>query len=381
MPNDSELIRRWRLTLGPYAEQDKSSNLNNADQERDRLLDYLYRREYQDRQYDNDAQDDDYDRRGGREASRLTAPQWLNRVRELFPRSTSETLQRQALERYGLDQLLTDPEVLEKATPSMDLVRTLIQCRSLLPPAAMGAARRLIRKVVNDLEKKLAQKVRNSIIGPRRRGLHGNRAQLSNLDWAKTLRHNLKHYDPESQSLVLERLYFWQRERLKVRWDVIVLVDQSGSMLDSVINSAVLASIFTGLQNVLRTRLILFDTQVVDVSDHIGDPVEVLLGIQLGGGTDIAKAMAYAADKVTTPKRTLLILISDFYEGGSTKNLLSISKRLHDSGVIQLGLAALDERAEPDYDRQLAQKLTDLGMQIGAMTPDRLADWVGQHIR
>ena len=141
--------------------QNNSGNsLNADDQQRDRLLDYLYRREYQDRQYDGSAQNyDDYNERfGGRGYSRLTAPQWLTKVRELFPKSTSETLQRQALERYGLDQLLTDPEVLEQATPSMDLVRTLIQCRSLLPPAAMGAARRLIRKVVTELEKKASTK-------------------------------------------------------------------------------------------------------------------------------------------------------------------------------------------------------------------------------
>ncbi len=389
MSHDAELSRRWRLILGPYADESGSGSnsthgqrgdLNQSDQERDRLLNYLYQREYQQRQYDGSDAGDDNERHGGRERSRLTAPQWLGKVRELFPKSSSETLQRQALERYGLDQLLTDPEVLEQATPSMELVRTLLSCRALLPPSAMSATRRLIRKVVNDLEKKLAQKIRNSIIGPRQRGLHGGRSQLSNLDWATTLRRNLKHYDPDQQTLALERLYFWQRERRKLRWDIIVLVDQSGSMLDSVIHSAVLAAIFTGLQT-LKTRLILFDTSVVDVSDQIGDPVEVLLGIQLGGGTDIACAMSYAASKVENPRRTLLVLITDFYEGGDAKSLLTVSKRLHDSGVKQLGLAALDERAEPDYNRQLAQKLNNIGMEIGAMTPDRLADWVGDAIR
>ncbi len=393
MSHDAELNRRWRLILGPYADESATStgtnsandqsfddNLSPSDQERDRLLNYLYHREYQQRQYDSNSAGEDSERHGGRERSHLTAPQWLGKVRELFPKSTGETLQRQALERYGLDQLLTDPEVLEQATPSLELVRTLLSCRSLLPPSAMAAVRRLIRKVVADLEKKLAQKVRNAIIGPRQRGLHGGRPQMSNLDWATTLRRNLKHYDSERQTLALERLYFWQRERRKLRWDIIVLVDQSGSMLDSVIYSAVLAAIFTGLQT-LRTRLILFDTSVVDVSDQIGDPVEVLLGIQLGGGTDIACAMTYAASKVENPRRTLLVLISDFYEGGDAKALLTVSKRLKDSGVKQLGLAALDERAEPDYNRQLAQKLSNLGMEIGAMTPDRLADWVGDAIR
>ena len=300
-------------------------------------------------------------------------------MRELFPHSTAETLQKQALERYGLDELLTDPAVLEQATPSLDLVRTLLSCRSLLPPAAMSTVRRIIRQVVRELEQKLAQKVRNSIMGVRLRGQHGGRPSLANLDWPTTLRRNLKHFNQEHDTLVLERLFFLQRQQRKLRWDIIVLVDQSGSMLDSVIHSAVLAAIFTSLQT-LRTRLVLFDTSVVDVSEQIGDPVEVLLGVQLGGGTDIALAMQYAAGRVVNPRRTLLVLISDFYEGGDSSALLKTTLRLHESGVKLLGLAALDERAEPDYDHKMAQQLANRGMEIGAMTPDQLAEWVGRTI-
>ena len=182
--------------------------------------------------------------------------------------------------------------------------------------------------------------------------------------------------------ICLAVLFFLQRQQRKLPWEIIILVDQSGSMLDSVIHSAVLAAIFTGLRS-LKTRLVLFDTQVVDVSDRVGDPVEVLLGVQLGGGTDIAQALSYAATKVNNPRRTMVVLISDFYEGGSAKQLLTTAKRLHDSGVKLLGLAALDQRAEPiraepDYDRELAQRLVNLGMEVGAMTPDQLAAWVGQ---
>ena len=383
-----ELRRRWRLILGHYGECGSthdggdgdgggdgpaSPELTDTDRQRDQTLDYLYSREYSGRQ-ELDG------RQGGREASRLTAPRWLSQVRELFPRATAETLQRQALERYGLDELLTDPEVLERATPSLDLVRTLISCRSLLPAAAMGAARRIIRRVVHDLEEKLAQQVCNAILGSRRRGVHGGRPNLANLDWQTTLRRNLKNYDSDYDTLVLQRLYFLQRQQRKLRWDIIVLVDQSGSMLDSVIHSAVLAAIFTGLQT-LRTRLVLFDTQVVDISDRVGDPVEVLLGVQLGGGTDIARALDYAAGRVENPRRTLVVLITDFYEGGNPKRLVATARALHESGVRLLGLAALDERAEPDYDHQMAQKLANHGMEIGAMTPDQLADWVGRAIQ
>ena len=374
----SELRRRWQLMLGHYSQNELGApsgqgSMNAADANRDRLLAYLYDREYHNRQYEGQ-------RSGGRGASPMTAPEWLNEVRELFPRSSCEILQRQALERYGMQALLTDPAVLAQATPSMELVQTLISCRALLPDASLDAARWIIRQVIADIEKRLAQRVRNAITGARRRSGHGGQASLANLDWASTVRGNLKNYDRELNTLVLERLYFWQRQQRQMRWDIIVLVDQSGSMLDSVIHSAVLAAIFTGLQN-LRTRLVLFDTQVVDVSDRIGDPVDVLLGIQLGGGTDIAQAVHYAASKIDNPRRTLVVLISDFYEGGNEQSLIAAIQKMYENGVKLLGLAALDDRAEPDYDRQLAQQLVQVGMDIGAMTPDQLADWVGLSIQ
>jgi len=411
----SENLRRWRLILGEHSEQSltepgqqgqgasnrsadqpkllqrfspgsgSSKLLSRTDQRRDKALQYLYQREYQQRDAAgiNEDEEDDLDsllgRFAGRGGSRLTAPTWLRQVRELFPSSTAQTLQKQALERYGLDELITDPEVLESATPSLDLVGILIAYRSLLPAQTMTMARRIIRKVVNQLEEKLRQKVRNALLGPRQRQHHGGRPSLANLDWPTTLRRNLKHYDQQYDTVVLERLFFFQRNRRQLRWDIIVVVDQSGSMHDSVIHSAVLAAIFTSVDS-LRTRLILFDTSVVDITDQVGDPVEVLLGVQLGGGTDIASAMDYAASRVENPRRTMIVLVTDFFEGGDPQALVRTTDRLQQNGVTTLGLAALDDRAEPDYDHALAQDLANVGMEIGAMTPDRLAEWVGRMI-
>ncbi|GBC60565.1 VWA domain-containing protein [Desulfonema ishimotonii] len=384
MKNESdkkEALRRWRLILGPYGDDaladaagagqgKKGALLNGEDVRRDRVLHYLYGREYKDRQADADG------REGGAGASRMSVPHWLGQVRRLFPRSTVETLQRHALERYEMTALLTDPEVLEKATPSVELVRTLISFRSLLPPASMTAARKVIRAVVRELEEKLARKVRNAIQGPRCRHRHGGRPGIHNLDWKTTIRRNIRHFQPSEGTLVPEHLYFFQRSKRRLPWDIFILVDQSGSMLDSVIHSAVLAAIFYGLSS-LRARLILFDTQVVDLTDRVDDPVEVLLGVQLGGGTDIGSALEYASGLVRNPGRTIVVLISDFYEGGRPGHMEAVVRRLSDAGVTLLGLAALDDRAEPDYNRHAAQQLADIGMEIGAMTPDRLAEWVG----
>ncbi len=389
----AELRRRWRLVLGRHADQPLQPDsevpdgpqskgkcragagryrlLDQADRRRDQLLDFLYQREYQGRQYNG--------RQGGSGDSAFTAPEWLRQVRELFPHSTVEVLQHQALERYGLQELITDPEVLATLPPSMDLVRTLISYRSLLPPEAMRTARHLIRQVVRQLEDRLAQRIRNAVLGPRHLHRRGGRPSLNGFDWPTTLRHNLRHYDLEQDALVLERLFFFQRQQQQVPWELIILVDQSGSMLDSTIHAAVTAAIFSGLRSI-RTRLLLFDTRVLDVTEQVRDPVEVLLGVQLGGGTDIAAAMEYAARLIHNPRRTLLVLISDFYEGGNPGKLLDRVRRLRESGVTQLGLAALDQRADPDYDHHTAQHLVAEGMEIAAMTPERLADWVGSKL-
>ncbi len=393
----TERVRRWRLILGPAADGDangqdhaqsnaggaadadaggsaggaagavRGPRLDAADAERDRLLDALYGREYALRERAS--------RRGGRNSAGLDAPRWLQGVRTLFPARTAEYLQREGLQRYGLGELLSDPRVLAQARPDMALVHLLIACRSLLPPAAMGEARRLIRQVIAELEQRLARSVRTRFAARRLRGVHGGARRLSELDWPTTLRRNLRHYDVEADALALHRLYFHARRRRHLPWELVLLVDQSGSMLDSIIHAGVLASVLCGLDT-LKTRLVLFDTRIVDLGDQLQDPVETLLGVQLGGGTDIAAAMAYAAAQLQQPSRSLVVLISDFHEGGDPDALLRHTRRLAGSGVKLLGLAALDREAQPDYDRHMARALVDAGMPVAAMTPERLADWI-----
>jgi uncharacterized protein with von Willebrand factor type A (vWA) domain len=372
---DAEAVERSGRGQGIGPSAGGIAQLNAEDAERDRLLDYLYRHEYAEREFEPTARS----RRGGRRSGGLGAPEWLRGVRRLFPASTVEHLQREGLQRYGLTELLTDPEVLAQAQPSMDLVRTLLSCRSLLPPESMGEARRLIRSVISELEARLARSIRARFQGRRRRGQHGGRRSLAELDWPTTLRRNLKHYDHTADALVLRQLYFHARQQRQMPWELVLLVDQSGSMLDSVIHAAVVAAVFSGLP-MLKTRLILFDTRIVDLGEQLADPVETLLGLQLGGGTDIAAAMVYAADRIQQPSHSLLVLISDFYEGGDGAALLEQTRRLAGSGVKLLGLAALDREAQPDYDHQRAQELAACGMAIGAMTPDHLADWVAKAI-
>jgi Mg-chelatase subunit ChlD len=241
----------------------------------------------------------------------------------------------------------------------------------------LDEARRLVRKVVEDLKRRLENQVRNALFGRLNRFQHSPLRVAQNFDWRGTIRRNLKHYDPECALLVLQDVLFFARVERKIPWTVVLCIDQSGSMAASVIHSAVLAGILAGLP-MLRVKLVVFDTSFTDLSDRVDDPVEVLMSVQLGGGTDIGQALTYCEQLVEDPHRTVLVLVSDFCEGASPVRLLSVCKRLREAGVVLLGLASLDEGAMPAYDRQMAERLAALGMDIAAVTPLQLAEWLAK---
>lgn len=369
--SDAELRRRWRLALGQDADGEQPQSLNDADQGRDNSLAFLYQREYQQRSEER--------RQGGDEASRFTPAHWLARVRTLFPASTVEVMQRQAIERYKLTALLTDPQVLRASKPTLNLVQTLLSFRNHLPDSLMEDVRQVIRSVCRELEQRLSRHVHSRIEGRRNRHARGGRPSHAALDWQHTIRRNLRHYDLDGEVLALQRLYYNPVRQRQMPWDIIVLVDQSGSMAPSIIYAAVMAGIFSQLRS-LNTRVLLFDTQVVDVSGQIDDPVETLLAVQLGGGTDIGRALLHAESLVSQPRRSMLVLLSDFYEGGPLEVMYASVSRLAEAGVSLLGLAALDEAAQPSYDHETAAELTARGMAVAALTPDHLADWVADRM-
>ena len=244
----------------------------------------------------------------------------------------------------------------------------------------LDAARKIVRKVAEEIAEKLSQEIRRSLLGSLDRNTPSMVKSMRNLDIRKTIRKNLSHYDREEQKLVLEQVYFNSRTRKYNTWRVIIAVDESGSMLDSVIHSAVMAGIFARLP-MLDTRLVIFDTQVVDLSGDLDDPVQTLMSIQLGGGTYIAGALQYCETLVENPRRTMVVLVSDLCEGGSVQGLLGVSRGLIESGVKLICLTALDMEANPAYDRRTAQSLADLGAHVGAMTPEALGDFMGKVMR
>lgn len=374
--SDKARLVRWRLVLGESAEEALGTGLGGADAERDAALGFLYDREYGPGRNVRKGKG-----KGGSGESQLAVPEWVNAVHELFPKRTIERLEKDALERYQLQEMVTNPEVLQRAQPNVTLLKAVLHTKHLMNAEVLALARLLVRKVVQDLMEKLARPVQQPFTGALDRRKRSHLKVAKNFDAETTIRRNLAQFDPKSKKLYIKTPHFFSRVRRQVdRWQIIVLVDESGSMMDSVIHAAVTAAIFFGIKSV-RTHLVLFDTAVVDVTDQCNDPVETMMKVQLGGGTDIGQALAYAAGLVENPRRTIVVLISDFFEGAPEQRLLNTAKQLLESGVTLLGLAALDERADPNYDRALAGKLVAMGAHVGAMTPGELAEWVATKVK
>jgi Mg-chelatase subunit ChlD len=367
---------RWRLVLGPGAEEVLGGTLEGDAQRQEEALAYLYDREYVSRRNVRRGLGP-----GSLSASQLTVPEWINSVHELFPRRTIERIERDALERYQLEEMVTNPDLLRRAQPSATLLKAVLHTKHLMNQQVLRLARTLVRRVVEELMEKLARQVRAPFAGALDRRRRSMLRIAKNFDAPTTIRRNLSRYNQRQRRLFIDTPCFHSRIRRHAdRWQIIIVVDESGSMSDSVIHSAVTAAVFFGIRT-LRTHLCLFDTEVVDVTDHCTDPVETLMKVQLGGGTDIGHALSYAASLVDNPRRTIVVLITDFCEGAPLERLFGVTKQLTESGVTLLGLAALDERAEPNYDRNVAARMVELGAHVAAMTPGELAAWVAQRVR
>lgn len=372
MSNEQEILNRWRLVLGKYASNQigfSGNTLTYMDMEE--VLDYLYSREY------GEEQEIRKERGAGSGGSRLTVPDWIHRMKRLFPKDTVEVMERHALEKYNMTELLTDPEVLRKLEPNRELLKTIMGLKHMMKGEVLQLAREIVRKVAEEITKQLEQDMRKALFGQLDRTNGSPIRSIRNLDIKKTIRRNLQNYDRESKQLLLKQVYFHSRMKRFHQWRVIICVDESGSMLDSVIHSAIMAGIFAKLP-MLDTRLVIFDTNVVDLSQYVEDPVETLMSVQLGGGTNIAGALDYCEGLIENPHRTLVVLVSDLYEGGGYGNLFRVCRNILEGGSKLIALTALDMDANPNYDRRAAATLADMGAFVGAMTPEKLAEHVGR---
>jgi Mg-chelatase subunit ChlD len=361
--SDEEAWKRWRLVLGGDAADGIGVQLSHDEHAMDRALEALY----------------DSDRRGGLGSSAPNVARWLGDIREYFPSTVVQIMQRDALERLDMKRMLMEPEMLESVQPDVRLVADLIALSGSIPAKTRDTARQVVGRVVEDVLRRLAEPMRQAVNGALNRSARNRRPRHHDIDWPRTIRANLKHFQPEYRTIVPEVRIGYGRRRRSMR-HVILCIDQSGSMAASVVYSAILGAVLATLPAV-DTSLVLFDTAVVDLTDQLADPIDLLFSTRLGGGTDINRAVGYCQQLVRAPNDTILVLISDLFEGGVEGEFLKRAAFLVGSGVRFIALLALSDEGKPSYNAPLAAQLATLGIPAFACTPDRFPELLAAAIQ
>lgn len=359
---------RWRLILGADSKALSTVSLNEQESLMDAALAAIY---------DGSGKEGNAGgKKGGLGASAPNLAKWLTDIRSFFPQDVVSVIQSDAIERKGLTKLLLEPETLKNVKPDISMVGTLMALKGQIPEKSKETARMLVREVVNEIMKRMEQDLRRAVTGALNRREHSPISNFSATDWKRTIRQNLKNYDTDSKRLVPEKFYFFERSQKQKSWTVVLDIDQSGSMCDSIVYSSVMGSIFASMP-ALETHVVAFDTKVVDLTELCrNDPVDMLFGVQLGGGTDINKSVSYCRELITDPRKTIFILISDLYEGGVESGLLRRLEEMKADGVKLITLLALSDRGKPDYNEPLGKKISKLDIPCFACTPDRLPELV-----
>ena len=357
-----EAIRRWRLVLGQAADPEEEEKLSEEDTGKDDVLEALY----------------DSQKEGSLGDSSPNVNRWLGDIRKYFPSQVVQVMQKDALERLGLYQMLVEPELLKTLEVNVHLVASLLALQEIIPDKTRETARSVVRKLTEQLIKKLKEPIRQSVRGAIDKSTRNRRPRYREIDWNKTILKNLKHYQEEHKTIIPESLIGYGHRRSGLK-HVILIVDQSGSMAGSVVYASIIASILAGIPS-LTTRFILFDTAVADLTDRMEDPVDLMFGSQLGGGTDINQALAYAEKFIQRPSDTILFLISDLYEGGDEEALLARIKKIMTNKVHFIPLLALSDEGTPDYDKEMTARLNKLGATCFACSPDLFPDLIATAI-
>ncbi len=356
-------LTRWRLVLGGDEADGVTDGAGEAiglgpdDEARDRALSELY----------------DGQRRAGLGRTSPRVARWLGDIRTYFPSSVVQVLQADAMDRLGLRHLLLEPEMLGSVEPDLNLVTTLMGLGQAIPDAARETARQVVRTVTDELEQRLGSRLRQEVTGALDRSARSRRPRPADIDWHRTIAANLRHYQPEHRTVIPERLVGHGRRSTRVRREILLCIDQSGSMAPSVVYASVFGAVLSSIRS-LRTTLVAFDTEVVDLTEAMTDPVDVLFGVQLGGGTDIDRALAYCQQVITRPADTVLVLISDLYENGDDDRFLRRARELADRGVTAVALLALSDTGAPAFHADNAARLTAIGIPAFACTPDLFPD-------
>ncbi len=386
-----ESIRRWRLILGKSAEDALAETgrrggafgagegvLPGEGLEIDEALEAVYPGADESEEISRDEWEAPTEGRIHGHARGKSFPRvarWLDQIRTFFPTDVVVLLQHDAIERRGLKELLFEPEIMAKVEPSVDLASAVLALKNLVPEKAKAAARDLVRRVVEDVRKRLETKFAQAVRGSLDRNHHSPFRSLPNLDWPRTIRNNLKHYNRDLGTIIPEHISFFSRLQRQNQWNIIIAMDQSGSMATSLIYGGIMGAILASIPAV-ETHVVAFnESEIVDLTEHCSDPVDLLFGVQLGGAEDYWKATSYCERFMHTPAKTLYILLADLYDTSPNEGrFVKKMEFLLESGVKAVGLLAISDQGQPSYNQNLAEKLAKMGMPCFGCTPDRLPD-------
>ena len=353
---NEELEKRWRLILGSEAKEELSMTLSVQETGIDKTMEALY----------------NTSRKAGLGPSSPNVSRWLGDIREYFPNTVVKVMQQDALKRLNLTSMLTEPEMLETVVPDVHLVANLMTLGRAIPEKTKATARLVVKKVVDELLQKLSSPLQQAIAGSLNRSARNRRPRHNEINWNETIRKNLKHYQAEYKTIIPETRIGYGRKR-KAMKDIVLCLDQSGSMGSSVVYSGIFGAVMASIPAV-QTKMVVFDTEVADLTEDLQDPVDLLFGVQLGGGTDINRALTYCQQIISRPLDTVLVLITDLYEGG---NVAEMRKRAHEltaAGVQFITLLALNDDGAPSYDHGNAEYFASLGIPVFACTPNLFPD-------
>jgi hypothetical protein len=389
MPIDPANLARWRLILGKSAEESlqrmggsSGQSILSGDQgELDEALEAIYSSDEIERnEWEADTDGRPHGGVKGRTFPRVA--RWLDQIRSFFPKDVVVLLQKDAIERRGLKQLLFEPEIMANIEPSLDLAATVLAMKNMVPEKAKSAARELVRKVVEDVRKRLESQFTQAIRGALQRNRHSPFRSLPNLDWPRTIRRNLKNYNNQLQTIIPEQISFYSRQQRQNQWNIIIAMDQSGSMATSLIYGGIMGAILASI-GAVETHVVAFNHEdVVDLTEHCSDPVDLLFGIQLGGAEDYWKATSYCERFMHTPAKTLYVLLADLYDTSpNTKRFIKKMEFLLESGVKAIGLLAISDQGKPSYNQPLAETLANMGMPCFGCTPERLPELLAGVLR
>lgn len=367
---DCRSLNRWRLILGSFS----NLEIDNEYSEIDETLNFLYDREYtQNGGYSLD------NFNSSKEKSALTVPKWISKVKKLFPKETVEIMQKQALEKYKLTEILTDENILKEIEPNIELLKNILTFKDMMSQNIKKLAYDIVKKTLEEIKNKMEVEIKKVFYGKKLPNSNTTNKIFKNLDIKKTIRYNLKNYDIKNKTIFTDKLFFNQNIKKYNPYNIIILIDESGSMLDSVIYSSIMASIFANLPY-LSIKLVIFDISVVDLSEHIKEPIDILFKVQLGGGTNIAQALEYAKKITFAPDKTIVLLISDLFDSNDYKLMYKNANDIIEAGSKLIVLTALDYNANSIYDKEAARYFSKIGAKVGALTPSKLSKWISDII-